>query len=97
MADAAVDVIAASGLFEDGFSFQTGAGGTSLAVAQAVSERMVGEGIQGSFASGGITGMLVDMLQAGLFQNLLDVQCFDRAAVDSIKQDPRHIEISAMR
>ena len=97
MADLAVDAIAASGLLRDGFSFQTGAGGASLAVAQLLSDRMLAEGIQGSFASGGITGMLVDMLRAGLFRNLLDVQCFDRAAVESIAQDERHIEISASR
>lgn len=97
MADRAVDVIAASGLLRDGLSFQTGAGGTSLAVAQALSERMLSDGIEGSFASGGITGMLVDMLNKGLFRNLLDVQCFDRAAVESIRQDDRHIEISASR
>ncbi|MDD4323696.1 MAG: citrate lyase subunit alpha, partial [Eubacteriales bacterium] len=64
---------------------------------QALSERMLSDGIEGSFASGGITGMLVDMLNKGLFRNLLDVQCFDRAAVESIRQDDRHIEISASR
>ncbi len=97
MADLAVEAIAASGLLRDGLSFQTGAGGASLAVAQALSERMLAENIKGSFASGGITGMLVDMLRAGLFKNLLDVQCFDRSAVESIAQDERHIEISAAR
>ncbi len=97
MADLAVDAIAASGLLRDGLSFQTGAGGASLAVAQGLSERMISEGIKGSFASGGITGMLVEMLRAGLFKNLLDVQCFDRAAVESIARDDRHIEISASR
>lgn len=97
MADSAIDAIAASGLLRDGLSFQTGAGGASLAVAQALSERMLTAGIEGSFASGGITGMLVDMLNAGLFKKLLDVQCFDRAAVESIAQDDRHIEISARR
>lgn len=39
---------------------------------------------------------MVDMLQAGCFQKLMDVQCFDLKAVESIRTDPRHQEISAM-
>ena len=46
--------------------------------------------------AGGITGYMVDMLQAGCFQSLLDVQCFDLKAVESLRTDPRHQEISAM-
>jgi citrate lyase subunit alpha/citrate CoA-transferase len=37
------------------------------------------------------------MLHAGCFKKLLDVQCFDLKAVESIRNDPRHMEISAMR
>ena len=44
---------------------------------------------------GGITGYLVDMLEAGCFQNILDVQCFDLKAVESLAHDPRHVEVSA--
>ncbi|HPX21210.1 MAG TPA: citrate lyase subunit alpha, partial [Bacilli bacterium] len=47
---------------KDGMSMQTGAGGTSLAVAQYVKEKMQDKHIKGSFASGGITGYIVDML-----------------------------------
>ena len=42
---------------------------------------MLEKGVQGSFGLGGITGYMVDMLQAGCFQSLLDVQCFDLKAV----------------
>ena len=97
MASHAAKVIEASGLLKDGFSFQTGAGGASLAVSKFLKEIMLRENIQGSFGLGGITGYLVDMLQAGCFRNLLDVQCFDLAAVESIKNDPRHQEISALQ
>ena len=96
MASHAARVIEASGLLKDGFSFQTGAGGASLAAAGFLKEIMLAKGIKGSFGLGGITGYMVDMLQAGCFQNLLDVQCFDLKAVKSIKDDPRHMEISAM-
>ena len=96
MAQSAVDVICHSGLLKDGFSFQTGAGGASLAAAKFLMDVMVREKIQGSFASGGITGYLVDMLNAGCFRSLMDVQCFDLKAVESIRTNPAHQEISAM-
>ena len=97
MASSAAKVIAASGLLKDGFSFQTGAGGASLAAAQFLKEIMLKEKIQGSFGLGGITGYMVDMLRAGCFRSLLDVQCFDLTAVESIREDPRHQEISALQ
>ena len=96
MAQSAVDVICHSGLLKDGFSFQTGAGGASLAAAKFLMDVMVRDKIQGSFASGGITGYLVDMLNAGCFRSLMDVQCFDLKAVESIRTNPAHQEISAM-
>ena len=96
MASHAARVIEASGLLKDGFSFQTGAGGASLAAAKYLKDIMLAKGIQGSFGLGGITGYMVDMLQAGCFKRLMDVQCFDLKAVESIRTDPRHQEISAM-
>jgi citrate lyase subunit alpha/citrate CoA-transferase len=77
----AAQVIEASGFLRDGFSMQTGSGGISLAVAENV--RNV------------ITGYFVDMLEEGLFQALLDVQCFDLRAVESIRKNRNHVEISA--
>ena len=97
MAERAVQVIQSSGLLKDGFSFQTGAGGASLAAARFLMDVMLKEKIQGSFASGGITGYLVDMLNAGCFRSLMDVQCFDLKAVESIRTNPAHQEISAMQ
>ena len=96
MAANAAKVIEASGLLKDGFSFQTGAGGASLAAAKFLKDIMLEKNIQGSFGLGGITGYMVDMLKSGCFGNLLDVQCFDLDAVESIKNDPRHMEISSM-
>jgi len=96
MADQATKVIKASGLLKDGFSFQTGAGGASLAAAKFLKDIMVREGIKGSFGLGGITGYMVDMLNAGCFESLLDVQCFDLKAVESIRTNPQHQEISAL-
>ena len=95
IAGTAAAVIAASGLLEDGFSFQTGAGGISLAVAAALRTLMEQRNVRGSFASGGITGAIVDMFHAGLFRALFDVQCFDLAAVDSYRRDAAHLGMSA--
>jgi citrate lyase subunit alpha/citrate CoA-transferase len=95
MAEYAADALMASGLVRDGFSFQTGAGGASLAVARFLGDIMRQKGIRGSFASGGITGTLVGLFEEGLFHSLLDVQCFDREAVRSMIANERHREISA--
>lgn len=97
MAETAARVIRHSGLLKDGFSFQTGAGGATLAAAKYLKDIMLREGIHGSFASGGITGYLVDMLNEGCFTSLMDVQCFDLKAVESIRTNPAHHEISAMQ
>lgn len=97
MAETAARVIRHSGLLKDGFSFQTGAGGATLAAAKFLKEIMLREKIRGSFASGGVTGYLVDMLNEGCFTSLMDVQCFDLKAVESIRTNPAHHEISAMQ
>ena len=85
----------ASNLVKDGMSFQTGAGGISLAVAAELREYMHKNSVKGSFASGGITGYIVDMFEEGLFDSLLDVQCFDLKAVKSCEANKRHITMSA--
>ena len=85
------------GLIEEGLSMQTGAGGTSLAVAYYVRNRMLEKGIKGSFASGGITGYFTDMLEEGLFDELYDVQCFDLKAVQSISRNNAHHAMSGSR
>ena len=88
-------LIEASGLLKDGFSFQTGAGGTSLAVAACLKEVMKEKEIQGSFAAGGITSYIVDMFEEGLFKALFDVQCFDLGAIESYKNNKSHMAMSS--
>jgi citrate lyase subunit alpha/citrate CoA-transferase len=91
------EVIKNSGYFVNGFSFQTGAGGISLAVAKYLKDLMKETNIKGSFASGGITSYLVEMLEEGYFEKLFDVQCFDLEAVRSIRDNGNHIPISASK
>ncbi|MGL4676129.1 MAG: citrate lyase subunit alpha [Brevinema sp.] len=95
LAKKAADVLIASGLIRTGFSFQAGAGGAALAVCRYLREYMEIYGIKGSFASGGINAYLVELLDAGLFETLVDVQTFDGTIADSIKKRPNHIEMSA--
>jgi len=95
IAEYTAKVIEASGLLQNGFSFQTGAGGTSLATASFVRQIMKERKVTGSFGLGGITGFFVEMLEEGLFKALLDVQCLDLKAVDSLKKDLNHIEIGS--
>lgn len=97
IAERAAQVIEHSGLFQEGISFQTGAGGVSLAVAHFMGQAMKQKNIKGSFASGGITGYLVKMLEEGLFESLLDVQCFDHEAIRSFRKNRTHQSMSASR
>ncbi|HZJ82645.1 MAG TPA: citrate lyase subunit alpha [Clostridia bacterium] len=90
-----LQVMKATGLLKDGFSYQSGAGGVSLAVTSYLRDYMIDNNLKGSFASGGITGYLTDMLEEGLFTSLFDVQCFDLQAIESLKRNPNHIRMSA--
>lgn len=90
-------VVEESGLLKDGFSMQTGAGGATLAAAKYIKDAMLEKGIKGSFGMGGITSYMVDMLNEGLFEELLDVQCFDLGAVNSIATNPKHKEITGLQ
>ena len=85
------------GLIKNGMSMQTGAGGTSLAVASFVKDIMIKNNIKGSFASGGITGYFVEMQKLGLFEKLNDVQCFDIDAVKSYNENPNHFGMSGSK
>ncbi len=95
IAKLAADVIEASGLFKNGFSFQVGAGGASLAVAKFIRNKMKAAKIKGSFMLGGITSYCVEMLNEGLFNSIFDVQSFDAKVSTSLYQNNNHIEIPA--
>ncbi len=95
MAQTTADVIAASGYFYDGFSFQLGTGGASLATAQFLREKMLQENIKASFALGGITGQIVKLHEEGLIKKILDVQSFDLVAAESLKNNRFHQQIDA--
>lgn len=89
----AAATIDAAGLVKDGMSFQTGAGGSSLAVAAFLRQYFEERKITASFGMGGITGYFVELLEAGLLRTILDTQCFDLQAVASLLKNANHIEV----
>ncbi|MCD6333332.1 MAG: citrate lyase subunit alpha, partial [Bacteroidales bacterium] len=80
-----------TGIIREGFSFQTGAGGTSLAVSDYFSRLMREKGIKARFARGGSNQYLVRMLEEGLIEYLLDGQTFDLEGVRSMAINPGHV------
>jgi len=80
----------AAGIIKDGFSFQAGAGGTSLSVAEYFRAIMKEKGIKARFARGGSNKYLVEMLKEGLVDYILDGQTFDLDGVRSMAENPNH-------
>lgn len=95
IAEMAAQVIEASGRFKNGFSFQMGSGGASLATCRFLREKMLAQNVKASFALGGITGSVVKLHEEGLVKKLLDVQSFDLDAAESLKNNRFHQQISA--
>jgi len=94
IAEYASKVLIESGYVKEGFSFQAGSGGASLAVSKYLKDYMKEKNIVGSFASGGITSYMVELLEEGLFRALLDAQTFDCIAAKSLGKNKNHIEMS---
>ncbi len=83
-----------AGIMKDGFSFQAGAGGIALAFVGFLKELMRKEGVKARFVRGGSTRVLVELLEEGLTDYILDGQTFDLAGVASMATNPRHVATS---
>ncbi len=102
IAELAAQFVRDAGLLRDGFSFQAGAGGTALAFAIYLREHMrqVGGGsgpggaVKARFIRGGSTKYLVEMLNEGLTDYILDGQTFDLHGVTSMRDNARHVMTS---
>lgn len=94
MAEYCAKVMEATPYFRDGFSFQTGAGGPSLAANQFLEPLLYAYNYKIRWIIGGITQPAVDLLNKGLVEMLVDTQDFDVPAVQSVQEHPRHFEIS---
>jgi citrate lyase subunit alpha/citrate CoA-transferase len=83
-----------TGIMRDGFSFQAGAGGIALAFVQHLKSLMKEAGVRARFVRGGSTAYLVELLEEGLTDYILDGQTFDLAGVQSIDSNPAHVATS---
>jgi citrate lyase subunit alpha/citrate CoA-transferase len=83
-----------AGIMRGGFSIQAGAGGIALAFVEYLRKMMRDAGVKSRFVRGGSTRYLVEMLQEGLTDYILDGQTFDLDGIRSIASDPRHVATS---
>ena len=94
MAENVANIIASTPYFKDGFSFQTGAGGPSLAATRFLENHMRKKGIKMNMALGGVTNSICELMDKGLVNNIFDTQNFDLGAVKHLAENPNHHEIS---
>lgn len=87
-------IMAVTPYFKNGFSFQTGGGGPSLAVSRFIEPLMRERGIKMRWSIGGITAPIVDLLEKGLVDMIVDAQDFDIRGVESVHSNKNHYEIS---
>ncbi|MCH8325901.1 MAG: citrate lyase subunit alpha, partial [Bacteroidetes bacterium] len=83
-----------AGIMKDGFSLQAGAGGTNLAFLLYLKERMKKKNVKARFMRGGSTKYLVETLEEGLTDYILDGQTFDLEGVRSMRENKNHINTS---
>lgn len=95
IAEYAAKIITNSPYYKNGFSFQTGTGGASLAVSRFIREAMIKDDIKAGFALGGITNAMVELTEEGLVEKIIDVQDFDHASALSLAKNANHYEIDA--
>ncbi len=94
MADYCTQFVVNTPYFKDGFSYQTGVGGASIASVISLAKVMKERNIRMRFGVGGLTKPMCDLLIHNQADALLDTQDFDRDAIDSVR-DLRHFRISA--
>jgi citrate lyase subunit alpha / citrate CoA-transferase len=83
-----------TGIMRNGFSFQAGSGGISLAFVSYLKQMMKQAGVKARLVRGGSTKYLVELLEEGLTDYILDGQTFDLDGVRSIASNPRHVATS---
>jgi citrate lyase subunit alpha/citrate CoA-transferase len=83
-----------AGIMRNGFSFQAGSGGIALAFVSYLKQMMKQSGVKARFVRGGSTKYLVELLEEGLTEYILDGQTFDLEGVRSLANNPRHVATS---
>ena len=80
--------------FKNGFTYQTGVGGASIASTLSLGKIMEERGIKMGLGLGGIAGPMCRLLKQGLIEKLVDTQDFDLEAIESVRDNPNHFEIT---
>jgi citrate lyase subunit alpha/citrate CoA-transferase len=84
----------AAGLVKDGFSYQAGAGGTSLSIGLFFEKLMRERQIKARFVRAGSNQYPVRMLEDGIVDYILDGQTFDLEGVRSMRENSNHVNTS---
>jgi citrate lyase subunit alpha/citrate CoA-transferase len=84
----------AVGIVRDGFSYQAGAGGTSLSIGNYFADILRERGWKARFIRAGSNKYPVAMLEEGLVDYILDGQTFDLEGVRSMRENPNHVNTS---
>lgn len=79
-----------SEILKDGCYMQAGAGGTSLAIGHYVHQILKEKGWKSKLGFGGSTKYMVQMLEEGTMEHIMDAQAFDLDAVASINKNKNH-------
>ncbi|MCG8411828.1 MAG: citrate lyase subunit alpha [Bacteroidales bacterium] len=79
-----------SEILKDGCYMQAGAGGTSLAIGYYVHQILKSKGWKSHLGFGGSTKYMVQMLEEGVMEHIMDAQAFDLGAVASIAENKNH-------
>ncbi len=95
MAKYCTDFVINTPYFKDGFSYQTGVGGASIASTIYLAEIMRERNIHMGFGVGGIAKPMCDLLDEGLCRVLVDTQDFDQPSIENIRTNPNHYYITA--
>lgn len=90
IADLTARFVEATGMLRDGCYMQSGAGGTSLAIGYFTHQILKKKGWKSRLGFGGSTQYMVNMLEDGTMEHILDAQAFDLDAVRSIAENPNH-------
>ena len=88
IAHSCIDLMDALGIIKNGMSFQSGAGGISLAVTKYLGEVLEEKNLIAAFAIGGITKYITDIYESGRIKKLYFGQCFDTECVSYISEKP---------
>jgi citrate lyase subunit alpha / citrate CoA-transferase len=94
IAEYVADFIDAAGIMKDGFSLQAGAGGINLAFLLFLKEKMKEKNVKARFMRGGSTKYLVEMLEEGMIDYILDGQTFDLEGIRSMRENANHVNTS---